>query len=53
MRREMRSLGRAVRRNPFNLNLRQKFVSFSRKYKKLLKRKEKDAHHKLLIIYVH
>ncbi len=48
LRKEVRSLGRAVRRNPYNLNLREKFVYCSHAYKKLLKRKEREAHGQLL-----
>jgi hypothetical protein len=48
MRKEMRSLGKAVRRNPYNLNLREKFVYQSRKYKKMLRKKEKEYREKIL-----
>lgn len=48
MRREVRSLGRALRRNPYNKQLRDKYLTNSKKYKKLLKKKENFARCKLV-----
>lgn len=48
LRKEVRSLGRALHRNPFNQYLREKFMSNSRKYKNMLKQKDKEIHNKLV-----
>lgn len=47
LRKELRSLGRAVHRNPFNQSIREKFMSASKTYKRLLKKKESDMRAKL------
>ncbi len=47
LRREVRSLGRAIHRNPYCKNLRIKFLAESKRYKKLIKKKEKEVHNEL------
>ncbi len=48
LRKEVRSLGRALRRNPYNKQLRDKFIFNSKKYKKMLKKKEKSVRSTLI-----
>lgn len=48
LRKEVRSLGRALRRNPYNKEIRDKFLSTSKKYKKMLKQKERSVRGKMV-----
>ncbi len=48
LRKEVRSLGRALHRNPNNQYLRDKFLFQSKQYKRMLKRKERAIHTKLV-----
>ena len=41
-------MGRVVKRNPYNLTIREKYVHCTRNYKKLLKKKERQSRKQLL-----